>query len=76
MSDGLITMNTNEELFLSYFKENPYNSYQQLHDKYKHISLQEIDTIRKRLQRKKILVCIKQNSSDGTFVSQKIIENQ
>ena len=75
MSYGLMNMNTNEELFISYFKENPYNSYQQLHDKYKHISMKEIDSIRKRLQRKKVLICKKENSSDGTFVSHKMIAN-
>jgi len=66
-------MNTNEELFITYFKENPYNSYQQFREKYIHISLKEIDTIRKRLQRKNVLTCIKSNSIDGTFVSKKII---
>lgn len=67
-----------EEIFVSYFKENPLNTYEQFRyfvlDNYPmiHKNLRkEIDNVRKRLQRSGKMLSTVINGSDGKFLSNK-----
>ncbi len=67
-----------EEIFISYFKENPLNTYEQFRycvlDNYPmiHKNLRkEIDNVRKRLQRSGKMLSTVINGSDGKFLSNK-----
>lgn len=68
-----ISLSTQDIMFIEYFKLNPFNSYKQFSIE-SNLSLQQIDSIRKRLQRYKILSCNKINGVDGQFCSEKRIQ--